>query len=124
MLPLGLHSLWLAGGTAGAALSLWPGGAPLPFAVWDKAQHVTGYFLLTVWFTGICGRDRYLMIGVACFAFRVAIEGLRALTATRSAELADTLANGVGIVIALAASYLGAGGWASRAERLLGVARG
>ena len=116
--------LWAAGGSAGAALglvlSLWPGGAPLPIHVWDKLQHAVGYFLLVLWYTGIYPRSRDRAIGAGALAFGILIEGLQALTATRSAEFGDVAAEVVGIALALGLARAGLGGWAARLERWLG----
>jgi VanZ family protein len=118
--------LWAAVGWAGAAcalvLSLWPGGAPLPFHAWDKLEHGFGYCVLASWFTGIYPRARDPLIAVAAVSFGVLIEGLQALTPTRSAEVGDALANAVGVAVAIGLARAGLGGWACRVERLLGVA--
>ncbi len=107
---------------AGLVLSLWPNGAPLPFHVWDKLQHASGYFLLAGWFAGIYPRRRYLAIGIGCICLGAAIEVLQGFTATRTAELADAAANAVGVAVAIALAYAGLGGWAPRLERLIGLA--
>jgi len=126
MLPLRLAWLWALGGVAGASLgvvlSLWPGGAPLPVHVWDKLQHVVGYFLLVFWYVGIYPRARDPLIGAAALGFGILIEGLQALTPTRSAELGDVLAEVIGIAVAIGLARLGLGGWAQTLERLLGFA--
>lgn len=126
MLPLRLAPVWAACGYAGVlaavALSLWPGGVPLPVPVWDKIQHGAGYALLTLWFTGLYPRDRYLRIGLACFLLGAAIEALQGLTPTRAMDPRDLVANSVGIGAALALAYLVFGGWAMRVERAFGLA--
>jgi VanZ family protein len=125
MLPLRLAGFWAAIGWLGVGtalvLSLWPHGVPLPFHVWDKFQHVGGYFILTSWFLGICRRERYGRVALACFVLGVAIELLQGLTPTRSAELGDVFANSIGIAAALLLAWLGLGGWAARLERLAGL---
>ncbi|MCZ8131405.1 MAG: VanZ family protein [Steroidobacteraceae bacterium] len=126
MLDLRLARLWAligwVGVLAAVVVSLWPGGVPLPAQVWDKVQHGTGYALLTLWFTGLYPRGRYLLIGVACCLLGIAIEALQGLTATRSTEAADVLANSTGIAVALALAYTTVlGGWAQRVERLAGL---
>lgn len=126
MLPLRLAPVWAAVGYVGVALalalSLWPGGAPLPVHLWDKIQHGAGYALLTLWFTGLYPRDRYLRIGLACFLLGAAIEALQGFTETRSMDARDLVANSVGISTALALAYFAFGGWAQRVERLFGLA--
>jgi len=126
LLPLRLARFWRTVGWIGIALalvlSLWPHGAPLPFHVWDKIQHVVGYFMLAGWFVGLYPRPRYPAIGAACLLFGIGIELLQALTPTRTAEVADAAADAVGIALALALAYAGLGGWAMRLERLAGLA--
>lgn len=126
MLPLRLAPVWVALGYVGVAaalaLSLWPGGAPLPISLWDKIQHGAGYALLTLWFTGLYPRNQYLRIGLACFLLGAAIEGLQGLTVTRSMDPEDLVANSVGIGAALVLAYLAFGGWAQRVERMIGLA--
>lgn len=126
MLPLRLAPLWVACGYVGVVsavvLSLWPNGVPLPVHVWDKIQHGAGYAVLTLWFTGLYPRERYLRIGLACFLLGAAIEVLQGVTQTRSMDARDLVANSVGIGAALALAYLAFGGWAIRVERAFGLA--
>jgi VanZ family protein len=126
MLPLRLARAWLLVGWGGVlaafAVSLWPGGVPLPVDVWDKVQHGLGYFVLTLWFTGLYPREKYLRIAAACFLLGLAIEGLQGLSATRTMEFADVLANTTGIAAALALAYVLVGGWAMHLERFAGLA--
>lgn len=125
MRPLALRPFWLAiawfGVGCALVFSLWPGGAPLPFHVWDKIEHATGYFLLTSWFAGLYRRERYARLGLGCLLLGILIELLQGLTPTRSMELGDALANATGISVALGAAYVGLGGWAEFVERCLGV---
>jgi VanZ family protein len=126
MLPLKLGRFWLAVGWAGVlaavAVSLWPGGVPLPTTVWDKLQHGLGYFLLTLWFAGLYPRRKYLAVALGCFVLGLAIEFLQGTTATRSLEAGDVVANATGIVVALLLAYTLLGGWATHVERVLGLA--
>ena len=126
MRPLALAGLWVAIAWLGVAcaitLSLWPGGAPLPIHVWDKIEHCVGYFMLTLWFTGLYPRERYPRLAVGCLLLGITIELLQGLTPTRTMELGDLAANGVGIALAMACAVLGAGGWAQGIEQLLGLA--
>lgn len=126
MLPLRLAPWWAAIGWLGVVLalvlSLWPGGVPMPWPIWDKIQHGTGYTLITLWFTGLYPRDRYPRIGGACFLLGVCIELLQGLTPTRTADVLDALANGVGVSVGLLFAYTLLGGWALRVERLVGLA--
>jgi VanZ family protein len=124
VLPLKFARCWAFVGWLGVAfaifLSVLPAGsAPVPIG--GRAQHLVGYFILTSWFTGICRRDRYPLIGVGCLLFGGAMELLQTLSPTRHPALDDALTNGVGIGVAIALAYAGAGGWALRVERALGL---
>lgn len=125
MLPLRLRPLWALGSVLGilAALvfSLMPGGPPMPVHVWDKVQHLTGYFLMMTWFTGLYPKGRYPAIALGLVLFGILIEGLQALTPTRTAELGDALANASGIGLAYLAARAGLGRWALWIERHLGL---
>jgi VanZ family protein len=125
MLPLRFAVAWRLVGWAGVAcalvLSLWPGGAPLPFHLWDKIEHATGYLALATWFTGIYPREKYLRVGAACFLLGLLIELLQGMTATRSMDAFDVLANTTGVAVAVGLAYAGLGGWAARVEGLFGV---
>jgi len=68
------------------------------------------------------GRGRDPLIAGAALGFGILIEGLQALTPTRSAEFGDVLAEVVGIAVAIGLARAGLGGWALRVERLLGLA--
>jgi VanZ family protein len=126
MLELRFKAFWAGIAWLGVALalilSLWPGGAPLPFHVWDKIEHASGYFVLTLWFAGLYPAARYLQVGVGCLLLGVLIELLQGFVPTRTMELGDALANAVGIAIALLFAYTLLGGWAARLERTLGLA--
>jgi VanZ family protein len=125
MLPLRLGGAWLlvgwVGVVAAVAASLWPGGVPIPVDVWDKVQHGVGYFLLTLWFAGLYPRAKYLRIALACLLLGLALEGAQALTATRTWQAADLVANAVGVGGALLLAYGPLGGWAQHVERLAGL---
>jgi VanZ family protein len=103
------------------AFSLMPGGPPMPVHVWDKVEHLTGYFVMMAWFTGLYPPERYPAIALRLVLFGILIEGLQALTPTRTAELGDALANATGIGLAYLAARAGLGRWALGLERLIGL---
>jgi VanZ family protein len=103
-------------------LSLWPGGAPLPFRLWDKLEHALGYFILTLWFMGLYPRARYPQLALGAFLLGIGIELLQAFTPTRAMELGDAAANALGIGLAWLIAWAGLGGWAARVERRLAPA--
>lgn len=126
MLPLVYRRLWLAGAlliAAGIVIgSLLPGPLVATVGVNDKFEHAGAYFALTLWLAGLVVRRRYAWAALAAFALGAALEAAQGLlTVTREAEGLDLVANGAGIVFALALAYLGLGGWAGRVERMLGA---
>jgi VanZ family protein len=85
----------------------------------DKAEHIVGYAVLSLWFAGIYPRTRYPMIGVGLLVMGIVIEGLQgAMHWGRQADLRDVYANTVGIVCGLGLALLWLGGWAMRVEAL------
>jgi len=128
MLPLAWPALWVAGAVllalAIVAGSLLPGPVVESVATWDKLQHTGAYLVLALWISGMVDRRRYLWAAAAAFLLGAAVEGAQALlTETRQGDVLDLLANAAGAGLALAAAYLGLGGWALRVERWLGTAR-
>jgi VanZ family protein len=85
----------------------------------DKAEHIVGYLVLSLWFAGIYPRARYPMIGVALLVMGIVIEGLQgAMGLGRQADITDVYANTIGIVCGLTLALLWLGGWAMRVEAL------
>ena len=85
----------------------------------DKAEHIAGYAVLSLWFAGIYPRTRYPMIGVALLVMGIVIEGLQgAMHLGRQADLTDVYANTIGIVVGLLLALVWLGGWAQRVEAL------
>ena len=126
MLPLVYRRLWLAGAlliAAGIIIgSLLPGPVVATVGIDDKFEHAGAYFALTLWLAGLMARRRYAWAALAAFALGAALEAAQGLlTVTREPEGLDLVANGAGIVFALALAYLGLGGWAGRVERMLGA---
>lgn len=127
MLSLAWRKAWLAGamGIALAILvgSLLPGPAVAAMGVWDKLEHAFAYGALTLWLCGMFGRDRCGWPAAGSFALGALVELLQVgLTNDRVGELADLLANGIGIAAALTLAWAGLAGWAQRVERRFGVA--
>ena len=121
LLPLRFPRLWLAVGWSLVVLALVvclvPNGVPGTAGLNDKFMHATGYLGLTLWFTGIYPRARYLVIALSLFAMGIAVEILQGVMhAGRNADPRDVAANALGVVlgISLALSFLG--GWMQRIE--------
>jgi|GEM_PF-1566137 len=120
--------LWWSGGVLLVAGVLWLSLIPsqgLPgISLSDKAEHALGYGVLTTWFSGLVVRAHHLGAGAVLFAFGIGCELLQHFgSAGRSGEVADAVANVVGVVLALAIVRLTRGSWMRGVERLL-AARG
>lgn len=124
LLPLRHPKVWLVLGwffvAAATLASLVPvQRLPLPPGVNDKFEHVTGYALLTLWFTGIYPRSRYFLIAVSLFAMGVLIEFAQgSMHYGRQADVHDVIANSLGIGVGLMLATLWLGGWAQWIEGL------
>jgi VanZ family protein len=101
------RALWLAAGWALVGAILWLSLTPRPpepfrFHFADKVEHFAAYLAVMGWFALIYFR-RAARRGFALgfLAMGVAIEFLQALEATRYFELADMLADALGIGAAL-----------------------
>lgn len=87
----------------------------------DKAGHLATYGVLTLWFCGVYPRRAALVVGVALFVLGVTLEGLQALTESRTPEAADLLANAAGVLIGLVLARAGLDRWCAMVESLLGA---
>jgi VanZ family protein len=103
-MELRLRQLWLGLGwlmiCAVVFLSLTPHPPkPLDVPLADKLEHAMGYAVLAWWFFQLFPRERRWHIAVALFLLGVAIEIAQAFTPTRNFELADMVADGVGVAV-------------------------
>ncbi len=123
MLPLRFPWLWSALGwllVAGVIVgSLIPGQAVASVAISDKVMHAASYFVLMVWFAGLCRRGLYPTIAVLLLALGIGLDALQLLTETRSFDWYDVAMNSVGVAAGLALSLLLLGGWCQRVEKRL-----
>jgi VanZ family protein len=121
MLPLRFPHVWLALGWLFVALALFfsliPNGIPGTEHLNDKFMHVCGYLALTLWFTGIYRRSRYLLIAFGLLIMGILVELLQgAMNVGRMAEVRDVYADGIGIAMGVALALAVVGGWAQRVE--------
>ena len=113
--------VWLVIGWLLVALSVYaslipPGSLP-PAGVNDKVEHAVAYVLLTLWFTGIYPRSRYVVIAIGLFCLGLFIEWAQgAMSIGRQADVRDVIANSIGISVGVALALLWLGGWAQRLE--------
>lgn len=129
MLPLRLPWFWLGAGwlvvAAVCAGSLLPASS-MPWLVGllrielgDELLHAGAYFLLMIWFAGLCQRWLYGMVGVLLVALGVALEFLQLGVPSRSLDPLDIAANSVGVLVGLGMALWLIGGWCQRIERRL-----
>jgi hypothetical protein len=126
MLPLRYRRVWhLAGalvlglvliGTLLPAMGFWPDISFRSIIALDKWQHALTFLFLSVWFSGQYARQAYWRIGLGLVVFGGVIEIVQRSLSYRSADMADMLANIVGIGIGLAVALAGLGGWSLRVE--------
>jgi VanZ family protein len=92
--------------------------------LWDKLEHASAFFGMTLWFGGLTRRSRYPVIAILMLLFGGGIEIAQgAMRLGRDEDIMDFVADAVGISIALALLYLGCGAWARWIEQLTWRAR-
>lgn len=121
VLPLRYARVWLVLGwcliTAAVLASLLPTAHLPSTGANDKFEHSLAYAVLTLWFTGIYPRSRYVLIAVGLFAMGLAIEWAQgAMALGRHSDFGDLIANTIGIAIGMTLALLWLGGWAQRIE--------
>src|SRR5262245_20844413 len=127
MLNLKYPRTWLTLGSICVAVAIFvclappttPALAPV-FAINDKVEHALGYLVLSLWFSGMYPRSRYLWIALALFAMGVVVELLQGwMSLGREADVRDVIANSVGIAAGLSLARVALGGWTQRVESWL-----
>jgi VanZ family protein len=104
--PLRLYNLWWLIGAAILGyivyVTLTPHPPPMPGRFTDKLYHILGYFVLTGWFVQLYKPSRlrrYLVLGFIILG--TALEFAQLWVNTRSFDLADIVANMLGVVLAV-----------------------
>ena len=88
--------------------------------LWDKFEHASAFFGMTVWFGGLVRRSRYPLVAFLMLLFGGGIEIAQgAMKLGRDEDIMDFAADAVGIALALGVLYLGLGAWTRWVERLL-----
>ena len=121
MRPLQYRSLWLSGGIllvlAVVIGSLAPSvRAPLGN---DKLSHLSAYLALAIWFGGVYRPAHYPWVAGALLALGGAIELVQGMLKYRSMEMADMLANTVGVLAGILLSWVLLGSWCQWIEARL-----
>lgn len=111
---LRFFQLWLGLGLAACAvliyLCLIPQPPQLNISHIDKFEHGLAFAVLGAWFAAILPRH-YLWIFIALAALGGGIEVLQSLTAYRSGDVLDMLADVIGIIVGLACARAGLMRW-------------
>ena len=129
MLPLRLPWLWLGAGclvvAAVCAGSLLP-ASNMPWLVgllriefMEELLHAGAYFVLMIWFAGLCRRGLYGVVAVLLVALGAALDFLQLGVPSRSFDPLDIAANALGIGVGLCAALWLIGGWCQRIEQRL-----
>ena len=77
----------------------------------DKWLHATTFTVLAIWLAGLLHKDRYWLIALGLLLFGGFLETCQYLIGYRTADWFDMAANAVGIIVGLAVSMAGLGGW-------------
>ena len=125
--PLRLRALWLTLGWMLVALviylSLRNAPAPLTDQVGDKLPHMLAYGVLMVWFANLYGSRRARSAYACGFVILgIAIEFAQQWTGYRTFEVADMIADGIGVALGWALAPPRLPGFLLVAERLIRVA--
>lgn len=102
-------------------LSLTPNPPPLPVPLlsWDKAQHALAYLSLMFWYRQAF--RRHWRWPVFLLALGTVLECLQGLGETRTFDLRDIYANGIGVAIGLALASTRLGGILEKIDTLLAL---
>ena len=126
LLPLRFSRFWLSGGLAIMGIVLLGTLTPLstrPIIVLnlldDKSAHLAAFAVLMLWFCGVFQLRYTPLVAVGLVLFGLVIEWLQSFIPYRSAEFADLLFDGGGIVVGWVLALLGLRRWASWTESIL-----
>ncbi len=75
----------------------------------DKLEHILAYAVLMYWFIPLSSRRSFWVPGIALLALGIAIEFLQGASGYRDFEIADMVADAVGILLGLSVALTPAG---------------
>jgi VanZ family protein len=101
-----LAKLWWSAGWAMVLFILYSTLAPSRYVpnlhLWDKLEHATAFFGMTVWFGGLVRRGRFWLLGLVMSAFGAAIEVAQGTMGLgRDMDIHDWYADSIGVLLAL-----------------------
>jgi VanZ family protein len=120
---------WLALGWGTTLLialgSLWPSVPQQSFGASDKFIHFGAYACLAFMYAGVVERRYWGRVVLGLLLFGGAIEfAQELLTASRSGEWLDMVANAIGVMAGVFTAMLFPGSWCRQVERLVGLDEG
>jgi VanZ family protein len=120
VLPLEFRKVWIGLSVllVGAVLAacLYPRMLVIPAGA-DKFEHLAAYLVLSIWFGGIIARRWHAWVAIGLLGFGIVIELLQGLPMIgRSQEVADVVANAIGITVGLLYTRSVLDGWALAVE--------
>jgi VanZ family protein len=90
----------------------------------DKLNHFIAHFVLAAWFAGLVPRNRWWLLLAGLLVLGAGIEIAQSfMRLGREGDVRDELANFVGNIAGIGASWLGLARWPDVAARLLGRRR-
>lgn len=102
------QKIWLVIGYALVTLVIYlsassnPPDSGIELANFDKVMHALAYFVLMGWFAQLYHVKKHRLIYALAFIFMgIALEVVQSFDPARSAELADMVANTLGVLLAL-----------------------
>lgn len=115
---------WLAIGWGLVLFILLVSFLPVParsVTAYDKANHFLSYAILMAWFTQLFPQRKLQFAYMLGFALMgIAVEFIQGLTAYRSFEIADMLANGLGLIAGWTFSVAIMAGWLVKLDHRIG----
>ena len=115
MKPLRFVYAWLAGGIILMILVLsstvLPLGGKSMMGFGDKVAHFLAFFILMFWFSGVFRLRLTPWVALGLLGFGILIEVIQSRLPYRTAELADVMFNGGGILLAWGLATAGIGRW-------------
>lgn len=123
MLPLRYSRFWLWLGIAmlcvSMILALLPPGRPPPIGNFDKIVHLAAFAVFMTWFCGIYESRLAPRIAFMLISYGVLMELLQGLTPTRQPDVADLVADGIGILLGWTLCAAGLRRWSALVESWL-----
>jgi VanZ family protein len=82
-------------------------------------MHGFTFAALAVWYSGQYARRSYGWLALGLFIFGALIEACQSMVTYRTAEMADLIADVLGIAVGILIEQMGVGGWSLQAEEWL-----